>query len=433
MPANPPATLRFADDTEFWRATPIPGLKHPLEADTYNWNFDTRNYFQFDIPSQMQLKFAPSYIWRPILLCRKILGTISNRANYKDALMAEMRAVNIQGSIMVDCETRWGTVYLSVTRFLELVVPLWRFACSDVPSATMAESIKDTFKFIPVLSCIKRVWADSYAHQILLQDDKYPTAGLSLPFAYKQMSFLGSNFCGFRPPLAAILPVAPNLISRVLQKHHPELGPIINRIDIHIQDAMLKILKLGMNALIYFASMLQLFFRDQITAPNCCPAVLRYATILTPSHKHLEFLNDDERTMWYTNFDQTILAEERKMEARAGFVLAPSARYPDLRNALKYYLDQPLPAQGVETIDYWKTNDDAAMKILKQLFYEICCIPATCAPSERSFSLTGNTVVPNRPEMSATQLVKLTITQRNAGVMVRVGHPDPTRIPDLAD
>ena len=133
------------------------------------------------------------------------MNKIVGKQDYRKAVKRYMIECNIEGHLVVECETRWGTVFRLVQKFFDLIPALFRFASSTTCPSGMGSKIRSVIKQLPVLKALIFAWEPVQRFETTIQADRHPTAGMSYPFAYSMVQRLGNNFERIVPPLPAIV------------------------------------------------------------------------------------------------------------------------------------------------------------------------------------------------------------------------------------
>ena len=333
---------------------------------------------------------------------------------------------NIKGNLVVECETRWGTVFRLVQKFFDLIPALFRFASSTTCPSGMGSKIRSVIKQLPVLKALIFAWEPVQRFETTIQADRHSTAGMSYPFAYSMVQRLGNNFERIVPPLPTIVQ---KVTDDALLQYYPILRLIINRIEPRMKQAIVENMVRGTDATVYFASCTRHFFLERLHDENFFCQALRYATILTPEHRHLNFLPQAEKELWYGRLDEIFRQRSVVVDPAVGFVQFDIPPYADVGSALGQYIRAALPNPPPKAEDYWFRGEGAQFPVLVDLFREFCCVPATSAPSERFFSTTGLTVGTRRTRLGSSRLQQLSTAQWNAPILLDIDMGDPTLLP----
>lgn len=421
-PLAPRNAAHLPDRPLLWSLQPLSNRPLPDQVTTHNCTQLASDFGTVTFSPPASFKYPPSYIWKPVALCRKVMRVIINRRAVKRAVKARMIELNIVQKLSVDCETRWGTVFRLVSSFIVILPAVYAYVRTNDALPGLRESVLVLMESLPVLKAFVLFWKGADNHEVLLQGDRYSTAGSSWPFAIKMTQWRKTQIV----PLAAVVN---SVTSRTIPRLYPELETVVNSFDNQRMQRLISNIALAASASVYFGAMSEIFFAERLAKDNYFPALLRHATILVPSTKGLSFLDEGERLAHYLALDE--LARQNGDPAALMGMHLPEPRqpYPDPDSELARYLSVVVPIPTPSPEEFWFSGAGELFPALQNLFVRFNSIPATSAPAERLFSLTGNTVRKLRASLSSQRLANLAMTQRNAPIVAQLGHVDPTTMP----
>ena len=330
-------------------------------------------------------------------------------------------------SVLIGCETRWGTTFDMTSRFLKLWVSFAKLAAKTSPaiSSALRGYLVELVGNVPLFSCFVDFWKPFHELQTKLQAERYPTAGHVIP----SLLNAASNSQNWIPPCISAAAVAGVTIQdQALTALLPEYAEIINTISVSITVKLKEGFATAARACRYWNDMVLVKIKPEILDVNYFPMELRYATILTPIFKKLPFLNEDDRAQWYAAIGDLIEKNTIRRSSLTGFLISALPPYPDPESELCQYLSLQPTADDADEEQFWFDTHSVKFEVLPKLFKRFCCIPATSAPSERFFSLTGLVCTKRRANLKSETIEKIALCNKNIKSILGAGLPDPLEV-----
>lgn len=406
------------------KITRRPGVDrlNSLNADSAKQKYDTFFILRHSPPTS--LLPPETFVSYPFLLLRKVMVAFKRNSRLRMALKEKQ---NDGLSVLIGCETRWGTTFDMTSRFLKLWVSFAKLAAKTSPaiSSALRGYLVELVGNVPLFSCFVDFWKPFHELQTKLQAERYPTAGHVIP----SLLNAASNSQNWIPPCISAAAVAGVTIQdQALTALLPEYAEIINTISVSITVKLKEGFATAARACRYWNDMVLVKIKPEILDVNYFPMELRYATILTPIFKKLPFLNEDDRAQWYAAIGDLIEKNTIRRSSLTGFLISALPPYPDPESELCQYLSLQPTADDADEEQFWFDTHSVKFEVLPKLFKRFCCIPATSAPSERFFSLTGLVCTKRRANLKSETIEKIALCNKNIKSILGAGLPDPLEV-----
>jgi len=364
-------------------------------------------------------------IWYPFQLLRNVMATFKRSSTLKAILKAQQQGEKNPLTILAACETRWGTTFEMTDRFLELVPSLIRMTLEPDRNIKphLVTAIRQLISNIPLFNQFLRFWSPFQQLQLKLQSETKPTAGHVLPELYNALDIATT---WIPASISCASAVGLHINHNVVTHFFPQLNRLINSIPNTTFDLLKHNFAVAARASAYWKDSCELYLLPLLQDPKVFPKALRYATILTPIHKKLEFLHEEDRNTWYSELGEIIQDMTKPHDPLSGYRMPASPAYPHPESELTIYLNLQHTLDHNDETHFWFVGPGRQLKAMSQAFRRFGCIPASSAPSERFFSLAGNTCTKKRNRLSSQTLETITICHRNIKSLVSAGLPDPS-------
>ena len=326
-----------------------------------------------------------SRISRAIGVTRKLITSFSHSWKKKRDLTKVQADLGIpHHSLIIDCQTRWGSLQKMISRVLEQEKALHQVLSIDKKTAHLVPTWQD----LEVLESINKALAPLADFTDILSGEKYVTFSALVPL----LKHVTDNvLCEDEEDTTLTVDIKQQIITYLQNKYdNPEL-----------------------KELLYTASFPDPRFKTEYIPKVNIPAIKEKI-----SQEGLWYATDsNSSTDTVTSATETSSPPAKKktlgsIVKKSREVLQPKTPQEKLKVELDLYLSAAVLDSESNPLDWWAV-EHRNYPILAQLAMKYLCICASSAASERLFSASGNIVTPKRSSLKPEKVNMLVFLAKN--------------------